>query len=865
MIEFDTCMATAERINPTILPSSHVPPPFYHHHHHHHHHHSLTGGHHHNNGGGGHSQVISDGQNGQIVSHPRLNSLLTKSSAEQLSSPPPPPPPPSLPPLHHTPNPVHHTMNGHNHSNSSHHSGHHHNHNHNHNQQQHSTTTAKKVDRSSAACNSSSSVQQGQHHNQSAGKKHSQIVSKLQQSISSRLKQTGAAAAAAAAVAHQQHSESTAPLVHHSTNSGATRPRTHSLPPPPPHSQPGNVGDMSAILSAPPHPPPPALMATKSNVLKISTTSNNSHGKQSQAAAVPPSAVSPNSLEDAKKKKKSHLSRDELSRVCQCGDVTFEAYNGSTYMIAIRSMGDRKSLIGYRCDWNACGYMNARVERMFGHIRSQHPEAPTVKKLVTTTGATMTTSTVTTTTSSGQDAAASAAVATTTTTNSANMTTMSTTSSSSGCNSSGGTVSARLSLRSSSSLSTASSASSCSLSPRSSQKSGGNAAAANSSAHQSTLMSVLNGTGDVPVVKVVNNKRAHNKAHSAQGSKCSSVTNTATGGSSSALDALENITASMASQHEHVALPETSSQSMTVDASTASAAANASALKHTEEVDSEEKLMDLLNLSGDDISVQVKGEGGEQEMTMVKKEEEAVEEKMNLNCTTDSVTSSGLENSIATVNSDQLQQHIKVELNSPIDEMIAEANLDGDKLAALDPAELAETTEQIMQELKTISSNCEQQQQPSVPSENILTDSVVGPNSHNNNNNNSAPEFAQHHNSPLNNNSSFPSPVDRNNNHHLGNGTAASVSVNVQSAILEPQSSVMTNMCNGNETLMEQSSTTTGMQSLEQENNKIVDTLDLFDADIEQLLLNEQPEHHNDDQKLPNYPGDTFNLDGNFT
>ncbi|OTF70275.1 hypothetical protein BLA29_013752, partial [Euroglyphus maynei] len=69
-------------------------------------------------------------------------------------------------------------------------------------------------------------------------------------------------------------------------------------------------------------------------------------------------------------------------------------------MIAIRSKGDRKSLIGYRCDWNTCGYMNARVERMFGHIRSQHPEAPTVKKLVTTANSTLASTTVTTATSS---------------------------------------------------------------------------------------------------------------------------------------------------------------------------------------------------------------------------------------------------------------------------------------------------------------------------------------------------------------------------------------------------------------------------------------------------------------------------------
>lgn len=104
---------------------------------------------------------------------------------------------------------------------------------------------------------------------------------------------------------------------------------------------------------------------------------------------------SPCSLADSKKKKKSHLSRDELARVCQQGEVKFESYNGSTYMIAIRSLGDRKSLIGYRCDWNNCGYMNARVERMFGHIRSQHPEAPPVKKLVTTS-ATPTTPTLST-------------------------------------------------------------------------------------------------------------------------------------------------------------------------------------------------------------------------------------------------------------------------------------------------------------------------------------------------------------------------------------------------------------------------------------------------------------------------------------
>ncbi|UXI20532.1 hypothetical protein NH340_JMT06475 [Sarcoptes scabiei] len=97
-----------------------------------------------------------------------------------------------------------------------------------------------------------------------------------------------------------------------------------------------------------------------------------------------------------RRKKKSHLSRDELARVCQLGEVTFEPYNNSSYMIAIRSKGDRKSLIGYRCDWNHCGYMNARVERMFGHIRSQHPEAPTVKKLVTTTSSTATTTTLTT-------------------------------------------------------------------------------------------------------------------------------------------------------------------------------------------------------------------------------------------------------------------------------------------------------------------------------------------------------------------------------------------------------------------------------------------------------------------------------------
>ena len=131
---------------------------------------------------------------------------------------------------------------------------------------------------------------------------------------------------------------------------------------------------MSTLTTAP-------ALATKSSLLKMSSTCT----------------VASNA--DSKKKKKSHLSRDELARVCQLGEVTFEAYNGSSYMIAIRSQGDRKSLIGYRCDWNNCGYMNARVERMFGHIRSQHPEAPTVKKLVTTSG-TITTSTVTVTTSS---------------------------------------------------------------------------------------------------------------------------------------------------------------------------------------------------------------------------------------------------------------------------------------------------------------------------------------------------------------------------------------------------------------------------------------------------------------------------------
>ncbi|KAJ6221908.1 hypothetical protein RDWZM_000453 [Blomia tropicalis] len=175
-------------------------------------------------------------------------------------------------------------------------------------------------------------------------------------------------------------------------------------------------------------------------------TNNNNNGFEYESAAA------------LKKKKKSHLSRDELSRVCHDGDVTFEQYNGSTYMIAIRSQGDRKSLIGYRCDWNNCGYMNARVERMFGHIRSQHPDAPAVKKLVTTTGgstnttSSVVTTTTATTTTNNSCGGSSATCTSNTNANHANMST---------------STSARLSLRSSSSLSTASSTSSGSLSPRS--------------------------------------------------------------------------------------------------------------------------------------------------------------------------------------------------------------------------------------------------------------------------------------------------------------------------------------------------------------------------------------------------------------
>lgn len=151
------------------------------------------------------------------------------------------------------------------------------------------------------------------------------------------------------------------------------------------------------------------VVANKSSLMKIST--NHSHNNHSEKNSL--NGVSHSGLQGSKsttpimttadtlrRKKKSHLSRDELARVCQLGEVTFESYNNSTYMIAIRSKGDRKSLIGYRCDWNNCGYMNARVERMFGHIRSQHPDAPTVKKLTTTANCTSTTTTVTTSTSS---------------------------------------------------------------------------------------------------------------------------------------------------------------------------------------------------------------------------------------------------------------------------------------------------------------------------------------------------------------------------------------------------------------------------------------------------------------------------------
>lgn len=146
--------------------------------------------------------------------------------------------------------------------------------------------------------------------------------------------------------------------------------------------------------------------------------------------------LSANAVIVSRRKKKSHLSRDELARVCNEGEVAFEPYNGSTYMVAVRSLGDRKSLIGYRCDWHSCGYMNARVERMFGHIRSQHPEAPAVKKLISTT-ATNNSTTTTTLTAASNIAAGSE---TTTTT--------------------GVTSSARLSIRSSSSLSSSSSSSS---------------------------------------------------------------------------------------------------------------------------------------------------------------------------------------------------------------------------------------------------------------------------------------------------------------------------------------------------------------------------------------------------------------------
>ncbi|KAH7636511.1 hypothetical protein HUG17_10481 [Dermatophagoides farinae] len=129
--------------------------------------------------------------------------------------------------------------------------------------------------------------------------------------------------------------------------------------------------------------PPPLIMSSttpssassSSSMLKISTNNKslmngnhlnlnlneNSNDSQQQNAQQQNGPIM-TTADTIRRKKKSHLSRDELARVCQLGEVTFESYNNSTYMIAIRSKGDRKSLIGYRCDWNTCGYMNARVE-----------------------------------------------------------------------------------------------------------------------------------------------------------------------------------------------------------------------------------------------------------------------------------------------------------------------------------------------------------------------------------------------------------------------------------------------------------------------------------------------------------------------
>lgn len=298
--------------------------------------------------------------------------------------------------------------------------------------------------------------------------------------------------------------------------------------------------------------------------------------------------------------------------------------------------------------------------------------------------------------------------------------------------------------------------------------------------------------------------------------------------------------------------------------SDASPAVNASSstvqLKHTEETDSviqdsDEKLMDLLKSSNVDTSVHIKREEKE-EMVLIKKEvddEEIEEDKKQIS---HSVHEN--EHKMTSISNGTFSEHhMKVELNSPIDEMIAEANLDGDKLAALDPLELAETTEQIMQELKTISSNCEQQS----ATESMTSSSAVVENS---STNSSSVEFVsvqvgQHHSPPLNNHS-FASPVDRNNNHHLGNGTNV-VAVSSVHPSIEPQS---LNMCNGNENLLSPITTQQQpVQMLEHVVNKVVDDpLDLFDEDIQQLL-NEQAQQHNEEKLQPNYSSvDNFPLDG---
>lgn len=331
-------------------------------------------------------------------------------------------------------------------------------------------------------------------------------------------------------------------------------------------------------------------------------------------------------------------------------------------------------------------------------------------------------------------------------------------------------------------------------------------------------------------------KKSHNKV--SQGNKCSASITT-----SSSLDVLENITVNMFS----------GSVSALSDASPAvDAQSNATVQpKHSEETDaviegSDEKLMDLL--SKVDTSVHIKGEEEEQQ-DVIKKEEVDEEKKMSQSAQENQQMCSESVTSMDTKSVSLSEQHIKVELNSPIDEMIAEANLDGDKLAALDPLELAETTEQIMQELKTISSNCEQQSasEMNVPPNNNSPSELV------------SSQVGQHHSPPLNSHS-FPSPVDRNNNHHLGNGTAVAVAGSVQ-PVLEAQS---LNMCNGSENnLLSPTRQQHPVEMLEHVVNKVVDDpLDLFDADIEQLL-NEQSQQHNEEKLPPNYSSaDTFALDG---